>query len=188
MKQEAKRKCATKTWSIVFGDIGLSYFQADTGKTSADPTQSRTNDTKSTKIQAIVGALAGFVFSKLWQIINSNAVVAFLQFDMILYLLHCFLGVLYVAFVIRIIPYVLVRLWGIAAKNKFASKKFFFVHMSHEYLIKTSNLLGSVICWAHFLKFWHLSTKSSPESSQHLVRFRPTPGFNDIRQTSLHIP
>ena len=57
--------------------------------------------------QAVVGLLTGFAFSRLWMLINSNPVVTFLHYEMILYMMHCFLGVMFVTIVIRVIPYVL---------------------------------------------------------------------------------
>lgn len=57
--------------------------------------------------QAIVGLFTGFAFSRLWMLINSNSVVTFLHYDMILYVMHCFLGIVFVTLVIRVIPHVL---------------------------------------------------------------------------------
>ena len=62
---------------------------------------------KPSHTQAVLGACAGFVFSRLWMFINSKDVVTFLHYDLILFATHCSLGVMYVAFVIRFIPYIL---------------------------------------------------------------------------------
>ena len=60
---------------------------------------------RNSSLQAALGVFFGFVFSKLWLFLNSSAVVAYIHFEIVLYVFHYLLGIIYLMAVTRCVQW-----------------------------------------------------------------------------------